>query len=623
MTFSLRSFFSSAALLSLAVVEAQAQVVQPLGAEPPHAIIHRPNAAQRPTALTLPFFDDFSRQKEGAPDGLRWETTGGALVNNRFPRRPISRGVATLDGLDAQGNPRGGISQLGDADALTSLPIDLSGQTVANNLFLSFFWQAGTVGGPPATNNTRPIALYVDFKDAADQWQQVWQLRSPGDTTNFRFKALPINQADFLHANFQFRIRVSGYLYNARDAWSVDYVRLDRNRTATDSAYRDIALSKPLPSALKRFTAMPITQFNQNPTQELADRTATSMNNLDAGPAPTPISWEGYLDVLGGGSSLIAEGNRSLDAGLRQQPIIGNPRRATVPTTPAAKQLRQRVYLISNETSPLTLSNDTISRITDLADYYAYDDGTAEATISLPPASTGPASYHALRFDLNRPDQIRAIQLAPLLLTAGGRTITINIWDDNGNGQPAATPKASKSFTIPTTLPTGQTFITIPFDSPVPVTTRFYAGYGQASTPQFVQFQVDLNNAPPANTFFRNEFGAWSPASTATTGGYIPAGSLLLRPVTTGVITAAVAPAEVATQYQLYPNPTTNGQVQVQGRYARAAVLDALGRVVWEQPTDQAGEATLHLPLSAGLYFVRLTLANGQTVTKRLALAQP
>ncbi len=227
----------------------QAQVVRPLGSEPAHAAETAP-APNRTTALALPFFDDFSRQAEGRPAVQRWLPRGGALVNNRFPRRPITRNVATLDGLDEFGQPRGPISRVGDADSLTSQPIDLSGLTAADNVFLSFFWQAGTVRGRPEASGTRPIALYVEFRDRNGLWQQVWQLPSPADTTNFRFKALPVNQAAFLHADFQFRIRVSGYLYNARDAWSVDYVRLDRNRSATDSTFRDIATSRALPSAL-------------------------------------------------------------------------------------------------------------------------------------------------------------------------------------------------------------------------------------------------------------------------------------------------------------------------------------------------------------------------------------
>ncbi|WP_460614584.1 T9SS type A sorting domain-containing protein [Hymenobacter seoulensis] len=621
MTTSLRLFFGCLFLLGLASQQSLAQaVVRPLGAEPAHRA--SPTAgARRGAALTLPFFDDFASQPEGRPDAQRWETSGGTLVNSRFPRRPPTRGVATLDGLSASGRPRGPVSFIGDADSLVSQPLDLSALSTTDNVYLSFFWQAGTLVGPPSPSGTRPIALYVDFLDSDQQWRQVWQLRSQGDTTNFRFKALPVNQAGFFHSQFRFRFRVSGYLYNARDAWSLDYIRMDRNRTATDSAFRDIATSRPLPSALKRYAAMPVAQFNQNPSQELTDRTSTTINNLDAGPAPTPITWTGTLEVLPSGPrSQFLEGGLSLDANARQQPVTGNPSTASVPVTAATKVLRQRITLVTNETNPLTLPNDTITRLTELSDYYAYDDGTAEASISLPPVSTGPASYYALRFDLNQPDQIRAIRLAPGLITAAGRPITLNIWDDDGTGKPTATPKATKSFVIPATLPAGQNFVEVAFDAPVPVSGKFYAGYGQGAIGQYIEFGLDLNNAPPAGSFLINAQGTWSAITTATATS--PAGALMMRPVVSSVVTSSAAPAEVAAGYQLFPNPTRDGRVQVQGRYARASALDALGRVVWEQPTGQRGQAILALPvLPAGLYFVRLTLLNGQIVTKRLAVA--
>ncbi|OWP64478.1 hypothetical protein CDA63_03665 [Hymenobacter amundsenii] len=606
-------------LLLLTPLLSQAQVVRPLGSEPAHAAEAAP-AQNRTTALVLPFFDDFSRQSEGQPAVQRWLPRGGALINNRFPRRPITRNVATLDGLDELGQPRGAISRIGDADSLTSQPIDLSALTVADNVFLSFFWQAGTVRGRPEASGTRPIALYVEFRDRNGLWQQVWQLPSPADTTNFRFKALPVNQAAFFHAGFQFRIRVSGYLYNARDAWSVDYVRLDRNRSATDSTFRDIATSRALPSALRRYAAMPVGQFNVNPAQELATRTATTANNLDAGPAPTPITWAGFLDVLPAGpSTRFLSGGASLDARARQYPVVGNPALAPVPATPATKQLRQRLVLITNETNPLTLANDTISRLTELSDYYAYDDGTAEASLSLAPASTGPSSYYALRFELNRPDQVRAIRLYPVLSTAASRLITVNIWDDDGTGKPTAQPKASKSFTVPTSLPAGQSFVEVAFDQAVPVDGRFYAGYGQAPTPQFVEFGLDLNNASPAGALLFFAQGAWQPFNPAT--NYSPAGALMLRPVLGSVITAAAAPSDLATRYRLYPNPSPDGRVQVPGPYRQATLLDALGRVLWEQPTAEAGQPKLHLPaLPAGLYFVRLVLPDGRSLTQRLAL---
>jgi hypothetical protein len=363
---------------------------------------------------------------------------------------------------------------------------------------------------------------------------------------------------------------------------------------------------------------MPVGQFNQNPTQELATRTRTTMNNLDPGPAPTPINWTGTLEVLPSGpTTQFLTGTRSLDPGPggQQQPIIGNPQLATVPVSADFKRLRQRITLLTNETNPLTLPNDTLTRVTELADYYAYDDGTAEASLSLPAATTGPATYLATRYELNLPDVVRALRIYPLA-TALGRTITVNIWDD-ANNQPAASPKASRSIALPATLPIGQAYIDVPFATPVAVTGRFYAGYGQASTAQNVEFGVDLNNAPPAGSLFFNSFGAWSTFSLATAKS--PEGALMLCPLMGSGTPTATATATVAASYSLYPNPTPDGMVQVQGRYTRATVLDALGRPVWEQPAAQAGQAWLPLGhLRPGLYFVRLTLPDGLTVTKRL-----
>ncbi len=617
----LRFVFASATMgLSLLSGASYGQLLRPLPAAPVQPV--ETPVARRTQALALPFFDDFSDQREGSPTIERWQAAGGTLVNNRFPRRPPSRNAATLDGLNGRGAPYNSTASIGNTDSLISQPIDLSGLTPADNVFLSFYWQAGSIFGPPFSASTsRAIGLYVDFKDEAGNWTQVWGLRSQGDTSIFRFKALPVNQAAYLHGSFQFRIRTIGSQYNSRDAWSIDYVRLDRNRTATDSTFRDIATSRALPSALKRYAAMPWQQFNLNPTQELNDQAGTTANNLDPGPAPTPITWTGTLEVLPGGPTRqYLTGGASLSAGLegRQVPVRGDIRLGAPGNLPAARQLRQRVTLITNETNPLTLRNDTISRVTELADYYAYDDGTPEASISLPISSGGPQTYYATRFDLNGADFVRAILIYPFP-TSAGRTITVNIWDDN-NGSPAASPKASKSTQITAAQAAAQQFVEVRFDAPVAVGTRFYAGYGQGSSTQFVEFGVDLNNASPAGAFFLNTANAWGPVSLVQAG---TAGAVMLRPVMGNTVTTATAPAAVAAYYSLYPNPTTDGHVQVEGRYSHALVLDALGRTVWEQPVAQAGQATLDLgQLPAGVYLVRLLLPDGLTVTKRLVRQQ-
>ncbi|MCB2408075.1 T9SS type A sorting domain-containing protein [Hymenobacter lucidus] len=622
----LSTYLLAAGLSPLAV---QAQMAGSLPNDPSRAITPVTAApVGRPTVLALPFFDDFSTQPEGAPNAVRWAVGGGTLVNNRFVLAPPSRGAVTFDGLKSNGQPYG--SFFSDTDTLTSQPIDLSGLSAADNVYLSYFWQAGNIfSAPTAASSSRQIFLQLEFLDNTGSWRQIWIQRSQGVRTGFRQLLFPVTEARYLHAGFRFRFHSSGNQSNVDgdDAWSIDYVRLDRNRSAADSTNRDIATSRPLGSLLKRYTAMPVWQYNANPTpsNELNDVIGTTVNNLGPGPAGTPVNWFGRLQVLPTGTvTTTASGGKSLDPHTRQTPISVDARTLAIPLTPEEKVLRHSIYLLTGETAAsATVRNDTITRVTELKNYYAYDDGTPEATLSIERFSTGAPRYRAYRFDLNKPDQVRSLRIYPILPAAAGRVITANVWDDQ-SGTPAAQPKATQSITIPATLPAGQSYIDIIFAAPVPVSGTFYLGYGHGPFGNsVVPFALDLNNAPPAGYFLKSTFGVWENASFdySTVGG-APAGSIIMRAVMTNNSTVtATTDSQTAAAYSLYPNPSS-GLVRVDGRYARAAVLDALGRPVWAQPVGQLGQPELDLrALAGGVYLVQLTLPDGRLVTKRLMLA--
>ncbi|RYU79540.1 T9SS type A sorting domain-containing protein [Hymenobacter persicinus] len=631
-----KSLLTSLLLLcGLLPLTSQAQLVQPLPADPGRAAALEAQArpAQRAAALSLPFFDDFSIQREGPPNLEHWTAGGGVLINNRFALAPPSRGVASFDGLNGRGQPYG--SFYSDTDTLTSQPIDLSSLTAADRVFLSFFYQVGNIYSQPSTNSgSRPVFLSVEFKDNNNRWQQVWILRSQGKRTDFRQKLLAVDQARYLHGTFQFRFHTSGYQtnVNGNDSWGVDYVKLDRNRSAADSSYRDVATSAPLKSLLKRYTAMPVWQYNANPTpsNELNDQTSTTVNNLDIGPQPIPIDWRGTLQILPAGPvATFQTGNQAVGAYARQMPLTGNVRNSPIPVTPQDKVIRHSITLARLAgADPLTVPNDTISRVTELKNYYAYDDGTPEGSIDFFPFVSGPPHYYAFRYDLNANDQVRSLRIYPVLPDAAGRLITAHVWDSQGSGaglRPTDSPKASQSFTIPAALPAGQSFVEIIFPTPVAVSGTFFVGYSRGPLGgQYAPMGLDLNNAPPENYFFANETGTWQNYSTdAFSSGKTPAGSIMMRAVmTNNTVTATAADAAVAAGFTLYPNPSS-GLVQVQGQFARATVLDALGRPVWTQPAGQLGQAELslgHLP--AGVYLVQLVLPTGATVTKRLVLAR-
>ncbi|WP_157547598.1 T9SS type A sorting domain-containing protein [Hymenobacter sp. DG25A] len=614
----MRSSFLLCLLLTWAT-QLRAQNVQPLSADPGRAapVGNTSRPVARGTSVTLPFFDDFAQQPEGMPNAEHWEPRGGTLVNNRFPVAPPSRNVVTFDGLKANGQPYGSSSFYSDTDTLTSLPIDLSGLTAGSNVYLSFFWQAGSIVSPPsAASSTRQVAFTLEFLNEAGQWQSIWSQRSTGRRTDFAQEIVAVNDAQYLHANFRFRFHSIGNQANTRDAWSLDYLKLDRNRSAADTTYRDIATSAPLTSLLKRYASMPAVQLAAAPipADELNDQTGTTINNFDIGPAPTPITWRGTAQNLPKGPELqFLTGNRSIDASARQVPITGDVRTvAAALLTGGPQRIRHRILLGTNETDPRTQPNDSISRVTELSDYYAYDDGTAEAAVSLPALTGGASTFFAYRIDLNQPDQVRSVRLYPVLPNAAGRAITLSVWADV-NGKPAEKPLASVPFTVPATAPAGG-FLEIPFTQPVGVSGTFYVGYGQASAGQFVQFGLDLNSSPPANYFFYQVRNEWSAVADFS-------GALMLRPVMTGTVTAAT-PSRAAALLTLYPNPSS-GIVQVKGRYTHATVLDALGRTVWQQTSQTNGQPTLDLSgLPAGVYLMRLALPDGSVAAKRLVLTR-
>ena len=173
------------------------------------------------SSFSLPFFDDFSNYK-GYPKSTHWENQD-AFVNTNLPFEPLNIGVATLDALDSLGNPRNIVSSSshGDADYLTSIPLDVSSYT---QLYFSFYFQPEGIGNAPEGNDI----LELEFKDSSGVWISVW------DTIGFNVSpfqkiAMTIDNLAFLHDNFQFRFHNKATLSGNFDHWHIDNVLLTEN----------------------------------------------------------------------------------------------------------------------------------------------------------------------------------------------------------------------------------------------------------------------------------------------------------------------------------------------------------------------------------------------------------
>jgi hypothetical protein len=127
-------------------------------------------ANYKTTALSLPFFEDFTNY-ETYPNQAKWKDAL-VYVNNTFPINPISRGVATFDGLNTYGVPYDSINKFASiyADSLTSQTIDLSNYTPNDSIYLSFYYQPGGYGFEPDLNDS----LMLFFKLSNGLWNKVW-----------------------------------------------------------------------------------------------------------------------------------------------------------------------------------------------------------------------------------------------------------------------------------------------------------------------------------------------------------------------------------------------------------------------------------------------------------------
>ncbi|MFT2009974.1 T9SS type A sorting domain-containing protein [Pontibacter sp. 13R65] len=566
-----------------------------------------PALQRRLQALTLPFFDDFA-STTGVPSPDRWLTEGGTYINNRYALNPISIGVASLDGVNAAGAPYNPVSvATGPSDTLTSQPLQLNGLLPADSVYLSFYWQSGGLGDVPDRTNNNSYFLLLEFKDNAGSWQTVWQQNAVGQVTPFAQVFVAVKEARYFHDSFQFRFRNIGRRTGLVDVWNLDYIELDRNRRKGQNTTTDIAISRPITPLLKHYAAMPVPQFLENPEGELQEEVLVTLNNL--GPIPGAISWRGYLRLADAGAPVdtFLRAPGLVPGEVRQFEVRGTPRIAGQPLPQEAFKLVHGIFLDTREQNPQHRANDSVSRETQFADYYAYDDGTAEAGFSYISSSS---SQVAQRFDLNRPDQIRAFRVyfPQVGNSLEGTPLTFRIWND-ADGVPGESVY-QQSFQITYTEVANQ-FYEVVLPKPINVNERFYIGWTQPGR-LFVNIGFDRNSSTAGRRFLWGGLNGWI-EDTSTEG------AVMMRPVMTGEA-LSVAEEIAADPYFLYPNPS-EGDVFIDGIYRRISVYDITGREVYSQVAAPAGKPVSLGQLKNGMYTMHIETGKG-IIVKKIIIAK-
>lgn len=591
------------------------------------------------TVLTLPFWDDFSQGSTDAqgfttPDTLHWEPSAGVLVNAGLAIAPPSVGVASFDGITTRGVAYDTTaSSTGLSDQLVSCPINLAAVPEAErgSVYLSFFWQSRGRGEFPEDLGDS-LRLQFSTPDTVDQWVTVWQQSGSEllDPEVFVQEILPVNNPAFFHDRFQFRFQSYNRQSGAFDTWNIDYVYLNKGRTANDLAYPDAAITSLPTSIFGPYTMVPMKQFRAEPSRYLA---APSVQYYNLRDRPVGTGFQAFVN--NGLTGAVLERISDSINTISPLPTAFDRRTLTVaPPNPDLLDLSQDSLYLETEfyirtgDKPLIeaipapgdtifnpevdyRTNDTVRATFVLNETFAYDDGTAEFGLELNQTG-GRVAYqfvapvrdllthidiHFANFAQNRGSLLRLFVWKTLSDTADQEVVL------RETGTLPANPAT-----------TSNGFISYQLESPITVQDTFYIGYQQESDNRFLIVGFDKNTDTSDRLFF-SVSEVWEQNLNLK-------GSLMMRArfdrERALLVTDLSTEEEVAPEVVVFPNPST-GRFRVQGAYDQLRVLDMLGREVLR---TSGAEPTVDLTrYSPGLYVFRFSI--DEKIVIRKVLLQP
>ncbi len=615
----MRLLFTVIGIVVIQAAEAQLKLVPIPRNTPPETF--RP-AARTKSTLPLPFWDDFSNDKASTPSSDIWFAGRSTTINSGLGINPPSINVASFDGIDSLGKPYSvnNVLAKGYADKLESQPIDLSQVAAAERptLFLSFYYQLKGRGELPDAGDK----LVLELKNSSKVWEQVWTVENDGTLPIDAFTqvVIPVIEDKYFHSAFQFRFKNFARLSGPYDTWHVDYVYLNKGRTAADTSYPDRSLVSPLTSIFKTYRSLPKDHFFFNKDSAMTKATMI-VHNLRSD-NNQPLNYFSYAQVDKFKGSSVSHGAPAL---MDSATFIGSVnsleyKKAEVEAKGLSSMLDQtadslhialKVGLSTKDNLPPAQNgdydakfapidfrdNDTTRADYWISSYYAYDDGTAEYGAAL----NQPGAQMAYEFSLvGAPSGfINAVQLYfPRFGDESSQVIELRIWNDLNESE------TSVAYKEVVTLQRGEgnNFWIKKLTKSVKVGKHFYIGWKQSS-PAVIAVGFDKNTNSGEKMFF-NITGRWEQNTLLE-------GSLMIRPIfgkgtdvpDQGPVDGIEEEAEVG--MLPYPNPT-NGLFVVPGRVSDIMIRDMSGRPVAFTSNETITETTVSLnDPRPGLYILQ------------------
>ena len=450
-------------------------------------------------------------------------------------------------------------------------------------------------------------------------WDEVWSSNGVSLDTwlkdnpleYFKQVLIPILEERYLRNNFQFRFKnfasledvgVQGWASNV-DQWHIDYVRLDINRGRDDYYPQDAAFVAPTTSFLKNYYAMPWNQFQAS---DMKTKFENQLANLSKDAQNTRYF---YTVTKNGTTSLPSPPSNSYNAnpyypsGLHTYPYHANPDfnlSISYDGNDSAVFKVTHVFEMEGYSGDIRHQNDTFSFEQKFYNYYAYDDGTAEAGLSLKTASS--ASL-AVRFPLSRPDTLRSVRMWFNRVFNDAnleRGFSLMVWNDL-NGAPGEVIY-SQEVEAPIHAEHYLDFVDYHLIDPILVSGTFYVGFYQNHTVQ-LNLGFDQNQNARGNYLCKIANNDWTEP--------ILKGAPMVRPVLGKPIPTTTVPEIAKTvKVLVYPNPT-QGEIRLSVSdfdviLSKALVYDVYGKLILMQEISSSVESIDISAFAPGTYFIKL-----------------
>jgi len=577
----------------------------PMASAPvPEKLVENNNLRTAEEALKLPFWDDFS---SGNYSPLLWEAKG---VNASFTigLAPPSLGVAVLDGVDEDGYPYSTTKlEQGEGDQLTSKPIDLSQPAATNDIYLSFYWQAGGKGERPDASD----ALELFFLAPDGDWELVWSQKGEDELSIDVFvqAMLPVPEK-FQFDAFQFKFQHSGRLSGPFDTWVLDYIYLNKGRNSTDRFPEDRTLTQLPSSPFSPYFAIPFFEFDQ---EKISAPISNEFNNL--GNRFRAIEYTVSLKNKATGEILEEPNIRTpfnpVPQALERRAFTSSnlQKEGLVDLIDEPMDVEVLMFLIAGDTflevgagEAQTFNvdfrvNDTSKVVIPFRDYYAYDNGTADYAAGI----NQRGGMLALSYELSTPAYLSGVSIQFVNAAQRNNAIELMVWDSIANE-----PLYQKEILIPDDAGIGS-FSFFPLDTNVLVKDHFFIGFTQFSN-DYIYIGLD-KSGNTGDKIFYNVLGAWQQNDVVR-------GNLMMRPHLS--LNPVVKETELsAVELLLYPNPVTE-MLYIMGEVEDIAVFDFQGRLInIPQEVDKDGKILNFTESQKGMYLINM-VKNGQPLTKRI-----